>query len=94
MLTYIQEYVTELSRYTIAFFMALYTLESFLVFSHRIKRKNGIYIRQGLYIFIIQFLMFVDLALVSRNRDYVFFYALYRTLQLQDLQCSRCLHKP
>ena len=75
MLTYIQEYVTELSRYTIAFFMALYTLESFLVFSHRIKRKNGIYIRQGLYIFIIQFLMFVDLALVSRNRDYVFFYA-------------------
>ena len=75
MLTYIQEYVTELSKYTIAFFMALYTLESFIVFSHRIKRKNGIYIRQSLYIFIIQFLMFVDLALVSRNRDYVFFYA-------------------
>lgn len=75
MLTYIQEYVTELSKYTLAFFMALYTLESFIVFSHRIKRKNGIYTRQSLYIFLIQFLMFVDLALVSRERDYVFFYA-------------------
>ena len=75
MLTYLQEYVTEISKYIIAMFMALYTLESFLVFNHRIKRKNGIYTRQSLYLFIIQFLMFVDLALVSRNKDYVFFYA-------------------
>lgn len=95
MLTYIQEYVTEISKYVIAIIMALYTLESFIVFSHRIKRKNGIYTRQSFYIFVIQFLVFVDLALVSRERDYIFFYAfvqifIFAVLTIVPLIYEKC----
>lgn len=75
MFRFIQEYITQLSKYVITVCMALYTFESFLVFTPGIKDKSGIYFRQGFWLFVIQLVSFATLAIESRNEDYVFFYA-------------------
>lgn len=75
MLGLIQEYITELSKYVITICMAFYTFECFIVFSPWIKDKSGIYFRQSFWLFVIQSVCFADLAVESRNKDYIFFYA-------------------
>lgn len=70
-----QEYVTELSKYFINICMVIYTLECFLVFVDRWRNSRIIYVTQNILIFLIQLLCFADLALVSDDMQYVFFYA-------------------
>lgn len=69
-----REYVTELSRYALPLLMGIYALCGFLCLTDRLEKKGFIYVIQNLLLFTIQMLMFLDLALVSKNADYAFLY--------------------
>lgn len=71
-----QEYIIELSKYLISLFVVLYTLLSFLALRHKPEEHHGgFYTFQSLLIFAMQLLCFLNLALVSKDMQYVFFYA-------------------
>lgn len=71
-----QEYMIELSKYFITICMAFYTYECFAVFRFRKEKdRHGIYVRQNIFMFFIQFFCFLNLTLVSGNLEYLFFYA-------------------
>lgn len=55
--------------------MLFYAFECFWVFRYRGEEdRKGSYMRQSLFLFLIQLCCFADLALVSRHRQYVVFY--------------------
>lgn len=82
-----REYVTEFSKYIIAICMALYTYECFAVFRFRDEdARRGIYIRQNILMFVIQFLCFLDLALSGRNMEYLFFYLFVQVFLLSAVR--------
>ena len=61
-------YITELSKYFITLFIALYTLECFLVFRFQDEeRRKGIYIRQNLLMFLFTFHAFLLFVLKQTN---------------------------
>ncbi len=93
MLRFIQEYITELSKYVITICMAFYTFECFIVFSPKIKSKDSIYLRQSFWLFIIQLICFADLALESRNKDYIFFYAFVQIFLIGALFIVKTIYK-
>lgn len=71
-----QQYITEFSKYIIAFLMAWYTLECFWGLRSQNKKKNsGSFARQIIIIFLVQFLGFVTLALKMQKMEYIFLYA-------------------
>lgn len=69
-----QEYVKELSRYIIAVLMVVHTFCGFLCLSDRIEKSGVIHVIQNLLLFSIQFLMFINLALATKDMQYIFFY--------------------
>ena len=70
-----QEYIIELSKYVISLLIAIYTLLSFLALRHlKGERGHGLYIVQDMLIFAVQLLCFLNLSLISRDYQYVFFY--------------------
>lgn len=69
-----REYITELSKYIIPSLMIIYTLCSFASLSDKIGKKTEIYVVQDVFMFFIQLLMFTDMALISGDMEYVFFY--------------------
>ena len=71
-----QYYIVEFSKYVIAFLMMLYTLEAFMALrKKREDEKTGVYVRQDVYMFIIQFLAYLSLCLQTGQIEYLFFYA-------------------
>lgn len=70
----LQKYITELSQYAIAGTMILFTLFAFLGLWGRLQKSKFFYVVQCLLVFGMQLLLFLDLALVSRDMEYVFFY--------------------
>ena len=71
-----QHYITELSKYFITFFLILYTLEGLSVFFFdKEDTRSGIYIRQGIYLFLFQFCSYLTLCLETGQIEYLFFYA-------------------
>lgn len=87
-------YLTELSKYFIAILTALYTFAGFLSF-HKRKHKNAVYIRQSIYLFLIQFLGFFTLSEKLKDTDYLFFYGfvqvfLFAALILTTLLYENC----
>jgi len=70
----LREYITEISQYVIAGTMIVFTLLSFLGLHNKVQKCKAFYVFQCLLVFFLQLLMFVDLALVSRDFEYVFFY--------------------
>lgn len=71
-----QEYVVELSRYFITILMLCYTLTCFYAFRYREEReRRRIYIFQQLLMVLIQVLCFLNLSLVGRDIQYLFFFA-------------------
>lgn len=81
-----QEYILELSKYFIAVCMLFYTFECFWVFRYRDEEdQKGSYLRQNIFMFLIQLCCFVDLFLVSREMEYVFFYAFVQIFLLAAL---------
>lgn len=77
-----QGYFTELSRYVIAALMILYALCSFLCLWGRLEKKKLLYGMQNLLMFSMQFFMFGDLILVSRNLEYVIYYVFVQVFLL------------
>lgn len=71
-----EQYITEFAKYFIAIFMALYTYECFAVFRYNTEeRRNGIYIRQNLLMFLVHFTCFLVICTETEELDYLFFYA-------------------
>ncbi len=68
-------YITELSKYFILILMIFYTVEALVSVFHR-KKKSSVYVRQEIYLFLIQFLAYATICLKSGKLDYLFFYAI------------------
>ena len=70
-------YITELSKYFILILMIFYTTEAlFSVF--RKKKKSSVYVREEIYLFLIQFLAYATICLKTGKLDYLFFYAILK----------------
>lgn len=68
-------YITEISKYLIALLLALYTLECFLAFRQpNEERRNGIYIRQIILMFLFHFSCFLVICFETGELEYLFFY--------------------
>ncbi len=93
MFGYLQEYITELSKYVITVCMAFYTFECFLVFSPAIKDKGGIYFRQSFWLFVIQLVCFIDLAVESKNKEYIIFYVFIQVFFLVVLTLVKLVYE-
>ena len=71
-----QYYVVEFSKYAIALLMGIYTLEAYIALGKkRDDGKNGVYVRQNVYMFLIQFLAYLSMCLQTGQIEYLFFYA-------------------
>jgi cell division protein FtsW (lipid II flippase) len=69
-------YITEISKYVIAFLMFLYTLEAFVAFRWRTeKKRTGLYIRQIILMFAVQIACFVQIMARTGKPVYLFFFA-------------------
>lgn len=70
-----QEYITELSKYFIVICMALYTLDCFLYLGIKEKGKRKVIcVWQNVLMFGLQAICFLNLAIVSKDIEYVFLY--------------------
>ena len=76
------QYITELSKYGIAGSMVLYTVVIFCSFFLGEKKKTVLYICQCAIMFLVQLMCFVDLAVVSGDMEYVFFYVFVQVFLL------------
>ena len=89
-----QKYILELSKYFITVCMLFYTFECFWVFRYRDEEdRRGSYVRQNIFMFLIQLCCFVDLALVSRKMEYVFFYGFVQVFLLLTLIMVSLIYK-
>ncbi len=77
-----QEYVKELSKYIIAVLMTVHTFCGFLSLSDRIEKSSSVHVIQNMLLFSIQFLMFINLALVTNDMQYIFFYVFVQAFLL------------
>lgn len=77
-----KEYISELSKYGITVCMVIYTLSCFVSFFSGRERKQGVYIFQCIFIFLTQLLCFMNLTIVSGDREYVFFYVFVQVFLL------------
>lgn len=74
-------YITELSKYFITLFLALYTLECFLVFRFQEEeQRSGIYFRQNLLMFLVHFSCFLVICFETGKLEYLLFYVLQQIL--------------
>lgn len=79
-----EQYITELSKYVIAGVMALYTLSCAAALFLRKESKRRLYGWQCALMFLLQVVLFLDLALVSRKMEYVFFYVFVQILLMVE----------
>lgn len=71
-----QEYILAVSKYVLPLCMAFYTFESFFALSYKKEsERNFSHIRQSFWLFLIQLICFVDVALVTRDKKYIIAYA-------------------
>lgn len=71
-----QYYVAEFSKYAMAVLMVLYTIAAFLALGKkREDERNGIYVLQDVFLFLIQFLAYLSMCLQTGEIEYLFFYA-------------------
>lgn len=71
-----QYYIVEFSKYVIAVLMGIYTLEAFVALGKsRDSEKTGVFVRQNIYMFLIQFLAYLSMCLQTGQIEYLFFYA-------------------
>ena len=91
-----QYYIVEFSKYAMALLMGIYTLEAFLALGKkRDDEKTGVYIRQDVYMFVIQFLAYLSMCLQTGQIEYLFFYAflqiaLFSTIVLFQMIYPKC----
>lgn len=91
-----QYYVVEFSQYAIAVLMGMYTLEAFFALGKkRNDEKTGVFVRQDVYMFAIQFLAYLSMCLQTGQIEYLFFYAflqiaLFSTIVLYQMIYPKC----
>lgn len=86
-------YITELSKYFITLFIALYTLECFLVFRFQDEeRRSGIYTRQNLLMFLVHFSCFLVICFETGNPEYLLFYTLQQILLFATIVLFRMIY--
>lgn len=86
-------YITELSKYLITLFMALYTLECFLVFRFQEEEdRSGCYICQNLLMFLVHFSCFLVICFETGNIEYLFFYVLQQILLFATVMLFRMVY--
>lgn len=78
----LSKYITELSRYLIPALMAVYVLCGFACLWDRVGQKTSVCLFQSALMFLLQLILFADLALVSRELEYVFFYVFVQVFLL------------
>ena len=86
-------YITELSKYFITLFIALYTLECFLVFRFQDEEKrSGCYIRQNLLMFLVHFSCFLVICFETGKLEYLLFYVLQQILLFATVVLFRMIY--
>lgn len=86
-------YITELSKYFITLFIALYTLECFLVFRIQDEEKrSGCYMRQNLLMFLVHFSCFLVICFETGNVEYLLFYILQQILLFATIVLFRMIY--
>lgn len=91
-----QYYIVEFSQYAIAALMGMYTIEAFFALGKkRNDEKTGVYVRQDIYMFAIQFLAYLSMCLQTGQIEYLFFYAflqiaLFSTIVLYQMIYPKC----
>lgn len=89
-----QEYFVELSKYFITLIIALYALESFLIFRFKqAKQRSACYIRQICLLFLSQLLCFLTLYFRSRNIEYLFFYMIIQVFMIAAVVLAPLLYE-
>ena len=84
-------YLLAISKYIILVLMLFYTLESLLSFFKK-KNKDGIYVRQEIYIFLMQFVAYGTLCLKLGQLEYLFFYAFLQIVLIFYIVLSQMLY--
>lgn len=86
-------YITELSKYFITLFIALYTLECFLVFRFQEEeRRSGSYVRQNLLMFLVHFSCFLVICFETGKLEYLLFYVLQQILLFATMVLFRMIY--
>lgn len=89
-----QEYLIQLSGYFITLFILLYTLLSFWAFVFKQEDNyKAIFIFQDLLMFAALLFCFMDISLVSRQKQYVIFYLFVQGFLIIGLLLVRILYK-
>lgn len=88
-----QEYFIELSKYGIMVCMLLYTLASVLALLIRDEKKLSVYIVQSILLFLNQLMCFLNLTLVSGEKEYLFLYAFVQAFLLAALALIPMLYE-
>ena len=85
-------YITELSKYFILILMIFYTAEALLsVFFNR--KKSSVYIREEIYLFLIQFLAYATICLKTGKLEYLFFYAILQIVIFSAIVLYQTLYQ-
>ena len=86
--------ISDLSKYVIAVFMAIFTYESFAAFrGHDEEKKEGIYTRQIICMFIVHFVSFAAICLETSDLTYIIFYGFQQILLFATIALFRALYK-
>lgn len=86
--------LSELTKYLAILFSAFFALDGCLCFVRRTEKRNKwCYIRQKLYIFIVQFMCFCTLCFQSKNVKYVLLYGVVQILLLSILSISPMVYE-
>lgn len=85
--------IIELSKYFIIIFMAIYTFECFSVFRYADEdSRNGIYIRQNVFMFLIHFISFAALFLEMKDGRLILFYAIQQIMLFGVIMLYRVIY--
>lgn len=89
-----QQFIVEMSKYILVLCMSFYTLDALLIFLHRNEQDGGfLYIRQAFWIFVIQLGGFYNLAVLSRDWEYVYMYIVMQVLLVLILCVTSLVYK-
>lgn len=86
--------ISDLSKYVIAVFMAIFTYESFAALrGHNEEKKEGIYTRQIICMFIVHFVSFAAICLETSDLTYIIFYGFQQILLFATIALFRAVYK-
>lgn len=86
--------ISDMSKYVIAVFMAIFTFESFIAFNGRNEeRKEGIYTSQVICMFVVHFVSFAAICLETSDLSYIIFYGFQQILLFATIALYRVLYK-